>query len=430
MKNKLNIGLIGFGVVGEGIYTLLQQSPALNANIKRIAIRHAEKYRNAPAQLFTTDYTELLHDPEINVIVELIDDAERAYSIVMQAIQNGKHVISANKKMIASHLPELIALQRKHKVSLLYEAAVAAGIPIIRNLEEYYSHDQLHSLSGIINGSTNYILTQGSEHGLAYSESLDLAQQLGFAESDPSLDVEGTDAANKLCILLKHAFGIDCLPAQIPHYGITKIGPHETRFAEENGLVIKLVANALRNEADEVVAFVMPQFINRKEWLARVNNEQNGIIVRSSFDDEQYFQGKGAGRFPTASAVLSDLFALKDSYRYGYKKSSMHAATALCNEFTLKLLVRFDTTIKHLVEDFDRILHQVHGPFEQQLIGEIKLSALRSASWATHPDVSFVHLDNGYNYQPRKKDRKPSFKHEVEIPVTDVLNQGLMNYSG
>src|SRR3982751_3286529 len=204
---KLTIGLFGFGVVGEGIFQVLQETPSLNATIKKVCIKHPEKKRNADPSLFTTNYSEILNDPDINLVVELIDDSEEAYKIVTSAFVNKKSVVSANKKLIAEHLAELIFLQQEHEVSFLYEAAVCGSIPIIRNLEEYYDNDLLQSISGIVNGSTNYILTKIGE-GLSYKEALQKAQQLGFAESDPRLDVEGFDAANKLTILLAHAYGI------------------------------------------------------------------------------------------------------------------------------------------------------------------------------------------------------------------------------
>src|SRR5437763_2764763 len=191
---QLTIGLFGFGVVGEGIYHVLNQTPSLNASINKVCIKYPEKKRNADASLFTTDYNEILNDPEINLVVELIDDSEEAYKIVTTALKNKKVVVSANKKLIAEHLSELLHLQREYDTSFLYEAAVCGSIPIIRNLEEYYDNDLLQSICGIVNGSTNYILTKIIDEGLTYKEALQNAQQLGFAESNPSLDVEGIDA--------------------------------------------------------------------------------------------------------------------------------------------------------------------------------------------------------------------------------------------
>lgn len=205
---SLTIGIFGFGVVGEGLYKVLNQTPSLKAQIKKVCIKHPNKKRNAPADLFTTSKEELLFDKEINVIVEVIDDPKAAFEIVSTALQNGKAVISASKKMIAEHLPEILKLQQQTGLPFLYEAAACASIPVIRNLEEYYDNDLLHSIKGIINGSTNFILSKMFEDRLDFNQALMLAQQLGFAESNPTLDVEGYDAVNKWSILLYHAYGI------------------------------------------------------------------------------------------------------------------------------------------------------------------------------------------------------------------------------
>ena len=178
---QLTIGLFGFGVVGEGLYKVLQQTPSLKASIKKVCIRNPEKKRDAPASLFTTDRTELLNDPEINVIVEVIDDSKAAFEIVSTALNNGKAVVSASKKMIAENLPALLQLQEATGLPFLYESSACASIPVIRNLEEYYDNDLLHSIKAIVNGSTNFILTKMFEDKLDFQSALLLAQQLGFA---------------------------------------------------------------------------------------------------------------------------------------------------------------------------------------------------------------------------------------------------------
>ena len=177
---KLTIGLFGFGVVGEGLYRILQQTPSLKASIKKVCIKHPGKKRNAPEDLFTTNKDELLNDPEINVIVEVINETEPAFDIVTTALKNGKDVVSASKKMLAEHLPALLELQKETDRSILYEAAACASIPVIRNLEEYYDNDLLHSMRAIVNGSTNFILTKMFEEKLDFKQALLLAQQLGF----------------------------------------------------------------------------------------------------------------------------------------------------------------------------------------------------------------------------------------------------------
>src|SRR5689334_17365373 len=258
---KLVIGLFGFGVVGEGLYKALQQTSSLNATIKKVCIKHPGKKRNAPEELFTTDKDVLLNDEEINVIVEVINESEPAFEIVSTALLNGKHVVSASKKMIAEHLPRLLELQKKTGKSFLCEAAACASIPVIRNLEEYYDNDLLHSLKAIVNGSTNFILTKMFEESLSFKDALLLAQQLGFAESDPSLDVEGYDAVNKWVILLAHAYGIVKHPDEIIFNGIQNIQFNDSLVAKEKSYDIKLVAQAKKLLNGKVAAFVLPQFV-------------------------------------------------------------------------------------------------------------------------------------------------------------------------
>ena len=314
---KLILGIFGFGVVGEGLYKVLNQTSSLNATIKKVCIKNSYKKRNAPPELFTADKEILLNDPEINVIVELIDDADAAYEIVQTAFVNGKSVVSANKKMIAEHLAELLELEQKTGVSFLYEAACCASIPVIRNLEEYYDNDLLHSINAVVNGSTNYILTKMFDEKLSFKNALLQAQQLGFAESNPALDVEGFDALNKWKFLLTHAYGI--LPSDIIFTGIQSITSEDALQAEKKDCVIKLVASAKKLKNGKVAAFVLPQFVKKEDQLAFVKNEYNGVVIESSFADKQFFYGKGAGSLPTASAVLSDISALRYDYKYEYK---------------------------------------------------------------------------------------------------------------
>src|SRR5580693_175626 len=304
---QLTIGLFGFGVVGEGLYKVLQQTPSLKARIKKVCIKNPGKKREAPAELFTTDRNALLFDPEINVIVEVINESGPAFEIVSTALRSGKSVVSASKKMIAEHLPELLQLQRETGASFLYESAACASIPVIRNLEEYYDNDLLHSIKAIVNGSTNFILTKMFEEKLDFKQALMLAQQLGFAESDPSLDVEGIDAVNKWTLLLAHAYGIISKPNDLVYNGIQHIQAGDAMVASEKHYEIKLVAQAKKLLNGQVAAFVLPQFVKSDDHLSFVKNEYNGVVIESGFADKQFFYGKGAGSFPTASAVLSDI---------------------------------------------------------------------------------------------------------------------------
>lgn len=388
---KLTIGLFGFGVVGEGIYQVLQQTPSLNASIKKVCIKHAEKKRNADASIFTTDYNDILNDPEINLVVELIDDADEAYKIVTTAFSKKKSVVSANKKLIAEHLAELIFLQQEHDVSFLYEAAVCGSIPIIRNLEEYYDNDLLQSICGIVNGSTNYILTKIGE-GLPYKEALLQAQQLGFAESNPRLDVEGIDAVNKLTILLAHAYGVVSRPEDLIHIGITRLQEADANFAKEKNYEIKLTAQTIKLANGKVAAFVLPQFVKNDSQLFNVKNEYNGVIIESKLADKQFLYGKGAGRFPTSSAVISDISALTYDYRYEYKKISRHEQYVLGNNYFLKLYVSFNDWAEVNRWDFEQVI-EFHSTEDRQYItGLIQVEKLRNAKWFNDASVSIILL--------------------------------------
>ena len=378
---QLTIGLFGFGVVGEGLYKVLQQTPSLKATIKKVCIKNYGKKRNAPANLFTTDKEELLNDRDINVIVEVIDDADAAFQIVSTALKNGKDVVSASKKMIAEHFPALLELQQQTGRSFLYESAACASIPVIRNLEEYYDNDLLHSIKAIVNGSTNFILTKIIEEGLDFKQALVLAQQAGFAESNPKLDVEGYDAVNKWTFLLTHAYGILASPDNILFNGIQHIHSTDANVAKAKNQEIKLVAQAQKLKSGKVGAFVLPQFVKHDDPLAFVKNEFNGVVIESGFADKQFFYGKGAGSFPTASAVLSDISALRYEYKYEYKKLYHHQPQELTNDFYLRVYVSFDDLDFIPKERFEWI-EEWHSEEERKyLIGVISFTELKENTW-------------------------------------------------
>ncbi len=387
---KLTIGLFGFGVVGEGLYKVMQQTPSLNASIKKVCIKNAGKKRNAPASLFTTDRSVLLNDPEINVIVEVINESGPAFEIVSTALKNGKAIVSASKKMIAEHLQEILDLQIKYDQPFLYESAACASIPVIRNLEEYYDNDLLHSMRAIVNGSTNFILTKMFEDKLDFKQALVLAQQMGFAEADPSLDVEGFDAVNKWTFLLTHAYGIVGKPGDIVFTGIQNIQAGDAAVAKEKNFQIKLVAQAKKLNNGKVAAFVLPQFVKSDDPLAFVKNEFNGVVIESGFADNQFFYGKGAGSFPTASAVLSDISALRYHYRYEYKKLYHHNPHQLSNDIYVKVYVSFDDWKFVPREKFEWI-EEWHAESDRKyLVGVMPFAELKENSWWKENNTSLI----------------------------------------
>jgi homoserine dehydrogenase len=404
-QTKLNIGLFGFGVVGESLYKVLQETPTLNASIKKVCIKHPEKKRSAPEHLFTTDPDLLLNDADINVVVELIDDAEAAYYIVTKALSSRKAVVSANKKLIADHLEELITLQQQFDVPFLYESACCASIPVIRNLEEYYDNDLLQGISGIVNGSTNYILTKIFEEKKTYSDALLQAQYEGFAESDPALDVEGIDAANKLTILLAHAYGIITSPGKLVHTGIQNLHEADAQFAKEKGYEIKLLARAKKLQDGKISAFVLPQFVKGDSQFYRVKNEYNGVSIESSLADKQFFYGKGAGGYPTASAVLSDLSALRHNYRYEYKKLRYQKPSKLSNDLYLKVYISFDALFQVPNEQFEYIEEWSSNDRRCHVIGVIKFSRLLDTSWWKKKGTSLILLPEAFASEIKERTR-------------------------
>lgn len=246
--------------------------------------------------------------------------------------------------MIATHLNELVALQQEHGTSLLYEGSVCGSIPIIRNLEEYYDNELLHSVSGIFNGSSNYILSKIFNEDLSYAVALKQAQELGFAESDPTLDVGGFDAKFKLSIVASHAYGLFINPDKILNIGIAGLSDADVRFAREKNLKIKLVPTARKINDHQVILYVMPKFVDSEDILYQVENEYNGVLVQAAFADQQFFYGKGAGGHPTGSAVLSDIAALRYEYRYEYKKHLTTTSSeneVYSTDWNLKVYLRY-----------------------------------------------------------------------------------------
>ncbi|NEU07073.1 homoserine dehydrogenase [Flavihumibacter sp. R14] len=374
MSKKLTIGLFGFGVVGQGLYDIIRTKD-LNLEIKKIVIKNPDKERTLDASLFTTDADEILNDQEINTVIELINDADAAFHIVSTALKNGKNVVSANKKMIAENLEELVAIQEKYGTSLLYEGAVCGSIPIIRNLEEYYDNELLHSISGIFNGSSNYILTKVFSENMDYPGALKQAQDLGFAETDPILDVGGYDPKYKLVIATSHAYGVFVQPEDVLNIGIQNLSDKDLQYAREKNYKIKLIPTAKKINEKEIVLYVLPKLIKADNFLYNVENEYNGVIVQAAFADQQFFFGKGAGGHPTGSAVLSDIAALRYDYRYEYKKHQQSNLN-IVNDIILNVYLRYsdDSLLQRL--QFETISERFYGNDFQFIIGQVKLQSL------------------------------------------------------
>jgi homoserine dehydrogenase len=395
MRNKLNIGLFGFGVVGNGLYEVLNKSNLLDAKIKKIVVKNPNKERKIGKENFSFDKTDILLDPEINLVVELIDDARAAYLIVSEALKRKKSVVTANKKMLAENLEELVNLAKDNNVSLLYEASVGGSIPIIRNLEEYYNNDSLSGIQGIVNGTTNYILTQ-TNFGKDYETALQEARELGFAESDPTLDVDGYDSKYKLILLIKHAFGLSLKPESVFNYGIRNVKEQDVRYASEKGFRIKLFSRA-EKIGNKLVGFVAPHFISEKNVAYNVNNEFNSVSVEALFSDKQLFLGKGAGAYPTASAVLSDVSALQFDYAYEYKKTnSEKEGLTYSDDFFLKIYIgsEYIESIQEIpFYKIDELFQSKNYNFQT---GWVKFSEIRNFDFNKLKDLFFAVLPDKF----------------------------------
>lgn len=289
--------------------------------------------------------------------------------------------------MLAEHLEEIYQLQHRYGKPVLYEGAVCGSIPIIRNLEEYYDNDLLTGIEGIFNGSTNYILTKVFEEKKSYGEALQKAQELGFAESDPSLDVKGFDPKFKLVVAIAHTFGVFVKPEEVINIGIDKISELDLKFARDNHYSIKLVARAFKIQ-NRVYGFVAPQFIESTHPLYAVRNEYNAVQLQSAFAEKQLFVGKGAGSYPTGSAVLSDISALTYDYRYEYKKLHQPSGLRFSNNLLVQVFVSFDKGTDISIGDFEEFESGYASHGKQYMVGKVTLSKL--VEWSNQKDVGII----------------------------------------
>ncbi len=377
-KNKINIGLFGFGTVGQGLYKVIRKAINAHAEIRRVCVRYQTKPREVtvPPGLLTDNPDAILNDPEINLIVEVVDNPEASYRIVTAALKKGIAVVSGNKAMIARHLPELIEIQRRYGTALLYDASSCGSIPVVRNLEEYYDNDLLLEVKGILNGSSNYILSRVFDHNEDYDSALRRAQELGFAESDPSFDIEGYDSLFKLIIITVHALGVYVAPERVFTYGISTLGAFDIRYAREKGMKIKLVAQVVKVDPERFTMFVSPEFVSPSRYIYSVDDEYNGVVIRGECYDRQFMFGKGAGGLPTASSILSDIMARRHGYRYEYKKMGYIDLPSYTTDIELRIYLRSTDRDPPGRLPFTRIHESYTSGEASYVIGDIPLTAL------------------------------------------------------
>lgn len=392
-KKQINIGLFGFGTVGKGLYDVLKKIQPENVSIVKVCVRNVAKHSaEAPELEFTSNADDIFTDTRINFIVELIDDAEAAYGIVKRALQAKIPVVSGNKKMLARHIQEMIQLQRDNDTALLYDASACGSIPVIRNLEEYYDNDLLISVKGILNGSSNFILSKIFNEGMNYAEALKLAQDLGFAESDPTLDIGGWDSLFKLIIITIHAFGVYVEPEQIFTFGIGNMNEHDIQFAHEKRRRVKLVGWAEKVDEDKLVLSVMPHLLSKQKYIYSVEDEFNGVVIKGLFYYKQFMFGQGAGGFPTGSAVLSDITAQLYDYRYQYKKLQSQHQLHFTNDYKVRIYYRYDSPATLNLLEFSTIHESYYSDTYKYVVGDIELSQLQAQAQSLRESNVFVCL--------------------------------------
>lgn len=399
--SSLGIGLAGFGTVGSGVWNTLARNGSLinsrtgggiNLAVTRILVRNPAKSRattgEVPPQLFTTDWRTLVDDPAVDIVVELIGGTTDAFEIVAAALRAGKPVVTGNKALLAERGVELFALSREHRVPIHFEAAVAGGIPIIRTVQDSFIGNRIRSFSGIINGTSNFILGRMTDAGLTFEAALAEAQALGYAEADPTLDVNGWDAAHKAIVLATLAYGFPIDPAAIHVCGIQQVKPTDIAFARNLGYVLKLLA-VVREHADQAVEIrIQPSFVPRSHILASVNGVFNAVAVHGDTAGESLFYGRGAGQDPTASSVVADLVEAARALRHdgdhrGFLPYADSGRLVPVGDTSTAYYVRFDVT------DRPGVIAEIARILADHRIG---ISGTHSPVNPDNPDAAFVDM--------------------------------------
>ncbi len=311
MEKKIKIGLIGLGTVGSGVFKTLQSFD--NVEVKSIAVRNINKKRNIKGldeSIVTDDAYKIVNDPEIDIVAELVGGLEPAFDLIATAIKNGKHIVTANKELLAKRGEELFKIAEEYNRVILYEAAIAGGIPIIMPIKTILAGNKINHIEAIVNGTTNYILTKMDVQGAQYSDVLKEAQELGYAEADPTGDVEGFDAAYKIATLASITFNKRIKIENVYREGITKIRAEDMKAANDLGYKIKLIASAHMDNNENVDVRVHPMLVSKKSTLAHIDYVTNAVSLSGHPIGSVTLSGPGAGEFPTASSVVGDILAI------------------------------------------------------------------------------------------------------------------------
>ncbi|MBT8038550.1 MAG: homoserine dehydrogenase [Verrucomicrobiae bacterium] len=397
MSKKLGIGLVGFGTVGTGVwetlnrnFKLISDRSSVQVEIMRIAVRDINKSRpeGAPNDRLTTDWSEVVHDAQVDIVVELIGGTTTAFDIVAASLRAGKPVVTGNKALLAERGKELFALSLEFDTPIHFEAAVAGGIPIIKTMQDSFVGNRIQSMVGIINGTSNYILERMTDAGLAYEEALGEAQQLGYAEADPTLDVNGWDAAHKAILLATLAYGFTIDPEDVYVRGIEMVRGIDIDFAKRLGFVVKLLCVVREHDNGDIEIRTQPSFIPGSHVLSSVNGVFNAVAVQGDAAGESLFYGRGAGKDPTASSVVADIVeaALGLGHEGGHRGFLPYqkGGKLMCIEDTeTPYYVRFD------VNDEPGVIAKIAHALADAGIG---ISGTHSPVNPDNPDADFVDM--------------------------------------
>ncbi len=368
----MQIAIMGFGTIGSGVAELLlknQKSIVSKSGHNALDIKYILDIRDFSGhelgKYFTNDFNDILNDPSVGIVVECMGGTKPAYEYVSECIKAGKSVVSSNKELVAAHGYELLELAKENNVNFLFEASVGGGIPIIRPISQCLAANEIGEIAGILNGTTNFILTMMIEKGMAFEDALKLAQDNGYAERDPSADILGHDAARKICILASLCFGKHVYPDAVETIGITEITSEDVAYAKNWGGVIKLIGRAKLTDSGKISITVGPCLIQNHSQLASVDDVFNAILVRGDAIGDVVFYGKGAGKLPTASAVVADII---DCAKHTAKRKAFGWGPAEDNYVIAPNLQNSSLYVRAQTDDYVTAFNEINKFFESPVI--------------------------------------------------------------
>lgn len=420
---SIGIGLMGLGVIGSGVVKVLMGKPETLAReagsrlvLKKVLEQDSTKHSSMglEPELFTTQFAELVNHPEVDIVVELIGGEHPAFEYIKEALAHGKHVVTANKEVMAKHWSQLLAVAHQHQVSLRCEASVGGGIPLIAPFQEDLVANDISAIYGILNGTTNYILTQMAKEGLDFSVALKQAQELGYAEANPANDIEGIDAAYKLAILTTIAFGTEVGPDNIYHEGISRLQARDFRYAQELGYAIKLLAIAKR-AGDSIEARVHPVFIPEDSLLAKVDGVYNAIHVEGDLVGKVIFYGQGAGPSPTSSAIVADIINIAQNINHG---TSSAPKLPFASERTIKPMAEIETRyyVRMSVADRPGVLAQI-----SKILGDHSISISSVIQKEADPSTQIAEIMI-MTHPANEQEVQQALKEAEQLPVVKEIS--------